>query len=73
MNEFSNILLEHLKTIKTDHLKSLALFSKIEGSFDQQIKEIDKMGLQLNKIDYWLDHLYPSYFENGNEIELNNT
>ena len=65
--------MEHLRTIKMDHLKSLALFSKIEGSFDQQIKEIEKISLQLAKIDYWLDHIYPSYFENGNEIELNNT
>lgn len=73
INEFRNILLEHLRTIKMDHLKSLALFSKIEGSFDQQIKEIEKISLQLAKIDYWLDHIYPSYFENGNEIELNNT
>jgi len=73
INKFRNILLEHLRTIKTDHLKSLALFSIIEGSFEHQIREIDYMALQLNKIGYWVDHIYPSYFENGNEIELNKT
>ncbi len=73
VNEFRNILLAQLKTSKTNQLKSLALFSIIEGSFDQQKREIDSMSLQLDKIGYWVDHIYPSYFEDGIEIELNHT
>ena len=72
-NDFKSPILGHRRTSVTGQLKSLALFSMIEGSFENQIMEIDNMGLQLNKLNYWDDHIYPSYYENGIEKELNST
>ena len=74
MNEdkFKKIVLNSLLSLTANNLKSLTIFSKLSGNIEQKIKEIDRMSLQINKIGYWKEHIYPAYYENGREIKLKN-
>ena len=68
--KFIHFIVEKLKVTVDDRLISLAVFSTINGSLDEKINETEKMALQLNKINYWNEHLYSSYYENGIEKNL---
>jgi hypothetical protein len=68
--KFIQFIVENLKATVDDRLKSLAVFSTINGSLDERINETEKMALQLNKVNYWNEHLYSSYYENGIENNL---
>ena len=71
--EFQEFIRNLLKSLTVSNLKSLALFSLIHGEVEGKIKEIDRMYLQLSKLDYWTEHIYSVYYEDGIEIELAST
>ena len=71
--KFVESITEILKTSTDNKLKSLALFSVVNGTYSDKITEIEKMGIQFSKINYWKDHTYSSYFENGIEKNLKTT
>lgn len=64
---FSNLL----RNSTHPELQSKAIFSNVQNSPSEKLREIEQMELQLNKINYWNEHIYPSYFEDGIEKFLN--
>ena len=69
-DKFKKIVLNLLLSLTANNLKSLTVFSKLSGDAEQKIQEIERMSLQLDKIGYWKEHIYPAYYENGREIKL---
>ncbi len=54
----------------SDKVEMRALCDKLQGSSDERIKTVQKLELQLNKINYWQTHMFDHYFKNGQRHEL---
>ena len=72
-NVFRDKIVLVLKSNLDAKLKSKAIFSNLHGAVENRINEIERMCLQLSKLNYWEKHYYPSYWENGKEIKLETT
>lgn len=68
--KFQEFILNLLKLQTFSPLKSLALFSCLSGDVEKKIQEIDRMHLQIDKINYWKEHIYPIYYEDGLEVQI---
>lgn len=68
--EMKDLILKVLADSIHPELTSRTLFSFVQNSFEEKIREVEQMELQLNKINYWKEHIYPSYFEDGMEKSL---
>jgi len=62
-----------LKELTDSALKSVCLFSNIRGTEQDLFRQVERMNLQLEKLDYWKKHVYPSYLEDGEEVSLDTT
>ena len=74
--ELKSLQLEIIQILKSTldaKLESKSVFSRLNGTFEERLKEIEKMGLQLSKVNYWEEHNYPSYWLNGEETKLKTT
>ena len=67
---FNESILNVLRQVNTQELESQALFSILDQSIAERETEIDRMGMQLAKLDYWEKHIYSSYYCNGGEVTL---
>ncbi|MDU9050045.1 MAG: hypothetical protein Q3M30_14450 [Candidatus Electrothrix sp. Rat3] len=68
--QFESSLIAKLETITHRDLNSYLLVSELVGPEDAKLKELDEMQLQLHKINYWEQHIFDYYYENGKQIEL---
>ena len=68
--QFESNLIAKLETITHRDLNSYLLVSELVGPEDAKLKKLDEMQLQLHKINYWEQHIFDYYYENGKQIEL---
>jgi hypothetical protein len=68
--QFERNLIAKLETITHRDLNSYLLVSELVGPEDAKLKKLDEMQLQLHKINYWEQHIFDYYYENGKQIEL---
>lgn len=67
---FHESILKALRMVSTLKLESQALFSVLDQSILEREAEIERMGMQLAKLDYWEKHIYSCYYCNGEEVTL---
>ena len=67
-DEFKNGIVGILGNRVRKELVNLAIFSEVRSG--SVVEEVDRMELQLSKLNYWDKHNYKSIFENGVEKEL---
>lgn len=67
---FNKSILKALRLVSTLELESQALFSVLDQSIVEREAEIERMGMQLAKLDYWKNHIYSCYYCNGEEVTL---
>ena len=69
-DEFEQNLNPTLLSIHTNHINNFSVFDDLKTSKTEIEKQLDLMGMQLNKIDYWQEHPYEYYFKNGEKMML---
>jgi len=68
---FKEFILNAVRLTKAVDLESQALFSVLDQTIVEREAEIDRMVMQLAKLDYWEEHIYNSYYSDGEEVTLN--
>ena len=68
--EFERSLVSELENSTHPDLDSYLIVAIVTGPDKAKRKRLDEMQLQLHKINYWNEHTFDYYYENGRKIAL---